>query len=134
MQRILVAENDTGERDLMAFHLEQAGYAVRTCATGDAALDAIDRDVTAVVLEERLPGLSGLEVCRRLRAVPATAGIPILVVSNTGTEAETAAAFAAGADDWLAEPVRPREFQLRVRALVARWQRQPRRAADTHTH
>ena len=127
MARVLVAENDTDERDLMAFRLEQAGFDVQTCRTGDAVLDAIDPDVVALVLQERLRGLSGLEVCGRVRSTPEFADLPVLLVSTSGAEEEALAAFTAGADDWLVEPLHAWEFETRLRSLVQRCHRHPHR-------
>ena len=128
MARVLVAEDDKDERDLMAFRLEQAGFDVATCATGEEVLDALDDDVVAVVVEQRLAGRSGLQICRALRADPRTEDLPVLMVSNTGAEEEAIAAFTAGADDWLVEPLHAREFQTRVRSLVNRCGRHPHRS------
>jgi DNA-binding response OmpR family regulator len=125
MAVVLVAEDDNTERDLISFRLEQCGYQVRAYTTGAAVLKGIDTDVIAVILEERLPGLSGLDLCRTLRHDPTTADIPVLMVSNCGAEEEALAAFAAGADDWLVEPLHVREFQLRLAGLLGRCRRHP---------
>jgi DNA-binding response OmpR family regulator len=125
MAVVLVAEDDDTERDLISFRLEQSGFQVRAYGTGAAVLEGLDADVVAVVLEERLPGLSGLDVCRALRHDPATVDIPVLMVSNSGAEEEALAAFAAGADDWLVEPLHVREFQARISGLLGRCRRHP---------
>jgi DNA-binding response OmpR family regulator len=122
---VVVAEDDNTERDLIAFRLEQGGFQVRAHATGAAVLDSIDADVVAVVIEERLADLSGLDVCRFLRRDPATADIAVLMVSNTGTEEEALAAFDAGVDDWLVEPLHIREFHARLNGLLGRCRRHP---------
>ncbi len=125
--RVLVAEDDRDERDLMAFRLEQAGFDVVTCATGEDVLDLLDGDVVAVVVEQNLAGRSGLEICRALRDSPGTRNLPVLMVSNTGAEEEAIAAFTAGADDWLVEPLHARQFQTRVQSLLNRCGRHPQR-------
>ncbi len=127
MARVLVAEDDKEERDLMAFRLEQAGFDVAAYATGQDVVAAVDTGVVAVILEQHLEGTSGLEICRTLRANPGTADVPVLMVSNTGAEEEALAAFAAGADDWLIEPLHARQFQTRVQSLLNRCGRHPRR-------
>ncbi len=129
MARVLVAEDDKDERDLMAFRLEQAGFDVLTCASGEEVLGALDTGVAAVVLEQRLRGRSGLEICAMVRAHPGTGDLPVLMVSNSGTEEEALAAFAAGADDWLVEPLHARQFQIRVQSLLGRCGRHPHRHA-----
>ena len=123
MAVVLVAEDDNTERDLISFRLELGGFQVRACATGSAVLDNLDAEVVAVVLEERLPDLSGLDVCRMLRHDPETADVPVLMVSDTGTEDEALAAFDAGADDWLVEPLHVRDFHARLNGLLGRCRR-----------
>ena len=127
MTRVLVAEDDKDERDLMAFRLEQAGFEVLTRATGEGVLEALGSGVAAVVLEQHLRGRSGLEICSLVRAHPGTEDLPVLMVSNTGAEEEALAAFAAGADDWLIEPLHARQFEIRVRSLLGRCRRHPHR-------
>jgi DNA-binding response OmpR family regulator len=120
-----VAEDDKEKRDLIAFRLEQAGFSVRTCANGPAVIDALGTsDPAALVVEQRLPGLDGVQLCRLLRGNPVTADLPVLMVSDTPTE-ETLAAFAGGADDWLPEPAGIHDLQLRLGALLARCRRHP---------
>lgn len=129
MARVLVAEDDKDERDLMAFRLERAGFEVLTRATGEGVLEALDSGVVAVVLEQHLRGRSGLEICALVRAHPGTEDLPVLMVSNSGAEEEALAAFAAGADDWLVEPLHARQFEIRVRSLLNRCGRHPHRHA-----
>ena len=133
MARVLVAENDKDERELMAFRLEQAGFDVEACATGRAVLDALDGEdapadeVVAVVLEQHLPGESGIGICTALRARPGAEDLPILMVSASGAEEDAIAAFEAGADDWLVEPLHARQFQTRMQSLLNRCGRHPHR-------
>src|SRR3569833_1751934 len=125
MVTVLVAEVDQAERELIAFRLEAAGYTVRTCGTGLTALNAIGRDIAAMVVEQQLPGLDGLEVCRLVRADPATADLPVMMLSHTATEDEVVAAFAVGADDWLAEPAGIHDIRTRLTGLLDRCYRHP---------
>ncbi|MFF5232780.1 response regulator transcription factor [Dactylosporangium sp. NPDC000521] len=126
MAAILIAEDDPAERDVMSYQLEQAGCRVIAVADGPAALAAAATGgVTAVVVKERLPGVSGLQLCRSLRGEARTHDLPILVLGPAGTEDEAVDAFHAGADDWLAEPVHPHEFVLRVQALLRRCDHHP---------
>ena len=129
MARVLVAEDDKDERDLMAFRLEQAGFDVLTRSSGEGVLEALADGVVAVVLEQRLQGRSGLEICAMVRAHPGTEDLPVLMVSDNGAEEEALAAFAAGADDWLVEPLHARQFQTRVQSLLDRCGRHPHRHA-----
>jgi DNA-binding response OmpR family regulator len=122
MVTVLVAEDDRTEREVIAFRLAAAGFGVRAYRTGASVLAAATADVDLVVLEQRLPGVNGLQLCRRLRN-PATADLPVLMVSDTATEDETLAAFAAGADDWIAEPAGLAQLRTRVTALLGRRRR-----------
>jgi DNA-binding response OmpR family regulator len=124
---ILIVEDDDDERDVMVFQLEQHGFEVRACRDATEALGAVDAGLSAMVIKERLPGLGGPDLCRQMRANPGVADVPILMVSLSavGDEDEVVAAFDAGADDWLIEPVHIREFLARLDALLARCKRHP---------
>jgi len=126
---VIVAEGDAAEREMLAFQLSQAGFHVRVCGAGLAVLVSAGSDTAAVVLAEHLRGMSGLEVCQRLRANPATCDVPIVMLGSPGADAEgeALAAFDAGADDWLQEPLHAREFVIRLRALLTRCRRHPGR-------
>jgi DNA-binding response OmpR family regulator len=117
---IVVADDDADIRGLIVFTLERRGYVVYPAASGDVALE-LARSVAPqlVVLDVMMPGLTGLEVARELRADSATAGIPILILSAQGQAAEIAAGLASGACEYLVKPFLPRELSERVGALLA---------------
>jgi DNA-binding response OmpR family regulator len=118
MTKVLVADDDTDNRALMSAVLTSMGVDVVTASTGDAALAAAgDRDLNAVLLDVRMPGMSGLEVCEAMRAAGLT-DIPILLISACAAPEEIQDGLAAGADDYLVKPFRISDFVGRVSALL----------------
>ena len=123
MATVLLAEDDADIRFLVTFKLTQAGYQVRVFGDGLSALaDARENPPELAVLDAMMPGLSGLEVCRELRKDPATAKIPVIILTALAQEADIAAGFAAGAADYIVKPFSPRDFAMRVDAVLARAQ------------
>jgi DNA-binding response OmpR family regulator len=120
-RRVLVADDDRDIRDLVTFKLEQAGYAVQSVEDGLGALEAARRGVPdLVVLDVMMPGLSGVDVARELRADPATARMPIILLTAKAAESDLETGFATGADDYVTKPFSPRELVSRVQAVLGR--------------
>jgi len=118
---VLVADDDADIRDLVAFKLEQAGFEVIAVEDGQTALEqARSRQPTLAVLDVSMPGLSGIDVCRTLRADPATAGILIIMLTARVQEQDVEGGFSAGADDYVTKPFSPRELVSRIQALLSR--------------
>jgi DNA-binding response OmpR family regulator len=118
---ILVADDDADIRDLVAFKLEQAGFDVITAEDGPGALSAAHQRVPDIaVLDISMPGMSGLDVCRMLRADPVTADMMIIMLTARAQENDVEGGFSAGADDYLIKPFSPRELTTRVQALLGR--------------
>jgi two-component system phosphate regulon response regulator PhoB len=116
---ILLVEDDPDIRELVAYKLTRGGFKVVEAADGPAALQAArERPPDAVILDIRLPRLSGIEVCRELRAAPATAAVPIIMLTGAVRLQELEQAYAAGATDYLVKPFSPRELQRRVEAAL----------------
>jgi two-component system, OmpR family, phosphate regulon response regulator PhoB len=116
---ILLVEDDPDIRELVAYKLTRGGFEVIEAADGPAALHAArERPPDAVILDIRLPRLSGIEVCRELRAAPATAAVPIIMLTGAVRLQELEQAYAAGATDYLVKPFSPRELQRRVEAAL----------------
>lgn len=123
MATVLLAEDDADIRFLVTFKLEKVGHVVRGFGDGVSALaDARGHLPDLAVLDIWMPGMSGLEVCRELRGDPATAAVPIIFLTSLAQEADIAAGFAAGADDYIVKPFSPRDLAMRVEAVLARVQ------------
>lgn len=118
---ILVVEDECDISELIRFNLEQEGFAVVVAEDGEQALEAARRARPAlVILDLMLPGLSGLEVCRRLRSQDATARLPILMLTAKAAETDRVVGLEMGADDYLTKPFSPRELAARIRAVLRR--------------
>ncbi|SCK49428.1 DNA-binding response regulator, OmpR family, contains REC and winged-helix (wHTH) domain [Streptomyces sp. WMMB 714] len=119
MTRVLLAEDDTSISEPLARALRREGYEVEVRKDGPTALDAGLRDgIDLVVLDLGLPGMDGLEVCRRLRTEGHT--FPVLVLTARADEVDTVVGLDAGADDYVTKPFRLAELLARVRALLRR--------------
>ncbi|GAB4062503.1 hypothetical protein GCM10028777_02430 [Angustibacter speluncae] len=122
--RVLVVDDDRDIRDLVTFKLEQAGYEVRQAEDGLQALDAVrEWGPDLVVLDVMMPGLSGIDVTRELRADPGTAATPVILLTAKAQEADVETGFVTGADDYVVKPFSPRELVSRVQAVLARARR-----------
>jgi DNA-binding response OmpR family regulator len=122
--RIVIAEDDRDIADLIAHYLQKAGWDAHVSATGDEALAYIRKQpVDLVILDVMLPGLSGLEVCRALRADAATSALPIIMVTARAEETDRIIGLEIGADDYISKPFSPNELVARVRALMRRSKR-----------
>jgi EAL domain-containing protein (putative c-di-GMP-specific phosphodiesterase class I)/CheY-like chemotaxis protein len=114
---ILVVDDDPDVRALIVFGVRRAGFDVLEAASGEAALAIVEADaVSLVILDAGLPGISGTDVVRALRARPATATLPVIVLTGSGDEFTLEEGLGAGADDYLTKPVRLDELVARVRA------------------
>jgi len=121
--RVLVVEDEPDIAALIAYQLTREGFRVQTAGTGPEALDAVAREVPdLVVLDRMLPGLSGDEVLARLKSEPATAGVPVLVLTAKREQEDRIEGLELGADDYLTKPFSPRELVLRARAILRRVQ------------
>jgi DNA-binding response OmpR family regulator len=121
---ILVAEDDRDIADLIAHYLHKAGWTTYVTGSGDEALALARRQpIDLVILDIMLPGLSGLEVCRALRADKSTAAVPIIIVTARSEETDRIVGLEIGADDYLSKPFSPNELVARIRALMRRTQR-----------
>jgi putative two-component system response regulator len=116
---VLIAEDDVANRALLVRHLERAGYRAIAVADGrDALRAAVDEAPALVLLDVGLPGLSGLDVCRRLRADPRTVALPIILVTGQVTSLDVVAGLDAGADDFVRKPYDQAELMARVRSVL----------------
>ncbi len=117
-RRILLVEDELTIADVVRDYLEQAGFQVELAQDGFTALRlAAERQPDLVLLDRMLPGLDGVEVCRRLRAAH---GVPVILLTALGTEDDRILGLEAGADDYVTKPFSPRELVLRVRSVLRR--------------
>ena len=124
--RILVVEDEEALTTLLRYNLDAEGYDVETVGRGDDADTRLkERVPDLIVLDWMLPGLSGIELCRRLRARPETRQLPIIMLTARGEESERVRGLATGADDYIVKPFSYFELSARVRALLRRTRRRP---------
>jgi DNA-binding response OmpR family regulator len=118
MARVLVVDDDPTVREVVVSYLRAAKHEVSEAADGEGALVAM-RDVAAdlIVLDLMLPGIDGLEVCRRLRK---SNDVPIIMLTALGSETDRVVGLEVGADDYLTKPFSPRELVLRVESVLRR--------------
>ncbi|OLB80014.1 MAG: DNA-binding response regulator [Actinobacteria bacterium 13_2_20CM_2_71_6] len=129
-ESILVVDDDPTVSDVVRRYLERAGYAVTLSGDGYDALAAYERSrPDLVVLDLMLPGIDGLEVCRRLRSSPD--GVPIVMLTALGEEADRVLGLQLGADDYVTKPFSPRELVLRVQSVLRRSLARPTPAPET---
>jgi DNA-binding response OmpR family regulator len=118
-QSVLVVDDDPTVSDVVRRYLEQAGCRVRLAGDGGSGLAAIDAErPDLVVLDIMMPGIDGLEVCRRLRGTHP--GLPVIMLTALGEEVDRVLGLEVGADDYVTKPFSPRELVLRVRSVLRR--------------
>jgi two-component system phosphate regulon response regulator PhoB len=119
--RILVVEDEEALTTLLRYNLDAEGYDVETVGRGDDADTRLkERVPDLIVLDWMLPGLSGIELCRRLRARPETRQLPIIMLTARGEESERVRGLATGADDYIVKPFSVPELLARVKGLLRR--------------
>jgi two-component system phosphate regulon response regulator PhoB len=117
----MLVEDDRAVADLITFHFERAGYRVTRTGDGEEALVLIDEvKPDVILLDWMIEGISGIEVCRRLRRRPTTANIPIMMLTARGEESDRIRGLEIGADDYITKPFSPRELLARVEAVLRR--------------
>jgi two-component system OmpR family response regulator len=127
-KHVLVVDDEQRIRDVVDYALAKDGFRVSQAADAEQALLAIEREMPdLVVLDVMLPGIDGLELCRRLRAKVA---LPILFLSARGDEIDRILGLELGGDDYLTKPFSPRELLARVRAVLRRATAAPAEAAS----
>jgi two-component system phosphate regulon response regulator PhoB len=120
-KRLLLVEDDRALAELVTFHFERAGYAVTRTGDGEEALilaEEVRPDL--ILLDWMIEGISGIEVCRRLRRRAATANVPIIMLTARGEEDDRIRGLDTGADDYLTKPFSPKELVARAGAVLRR--------------
>jgi two-component system, OmpR family, phosphate regulon response regulator PhoB len=118
---LLLVEDDRALADLLIWHFDREGYdIVRTSDGEEALLLAEERTPDVVILDWMIEGISGIEVCRRLRRRPKTAHVPVIMLTARGEESDRIRGLQTGADDYVTKPFSPRELVARVGAVLRR--------------
>ncbi|OGS34854.1 MAG: hypothetical protein A2293_07005 [Elusimicrobia bacterium RIFOXYB2_FULL_49_7] len=118
---ILVVDDETDILDLVAFHLERAGFSVLKAKDGETALSILwDENVDLAILDLMLPGVSGLEVLKALRENKRTENLPVILLTAKTAEVDKIVGFELGTDDYVSKPFSVKELIARVKALLKR--------------
>jgi two-component system, OmpR family, alkaline phosphatase synthesis response regulator PhoP len=135
MSHILIVEDDRDIAELVQRYLVRAGHTADLVGAGDLALAAVRQHLPdLVILDLMLPGLDGLEVCRRLRRAPETRALPIIMLTARSEEADRVEGLDQGADDYVTKPFSPNELVARVASLLRRAQRWAESGASELTY
>jgi len=119
--KLLLVEDDRALADLLIWHFERDGFDVRRTGDGEEALMLADEEQPdIVILDWMIEGISGLEVCRRLRRKERTGNVPIIMLTARGEESDRIRGLDTGADDYVTKPFSPRELMSRVGAVLRR--------------
>jgi two-component system phosphate regulon response regulator PhoB len=119
--RVLVVEDEPAQREVLAYNLEAEGFKVAKAETGDEALLLVEEETPdIIVLDWMLPGVSGIEVCRRVKSRTETRGIPIIMLSARSEEVDRVRGLETGADDYVIKPYSVVELMARVRSQLRR--------------
>ena len=125
-RRVLVIEDDPDIREILEYNLTNEGFDLVSATDGERGLrEAAAHKPDLILLDLMLPGIPGLEVCRRLRAGRGLKDIPIIMVTAKGEEADVVAGLELGADDYITKPFRVRELVARVNAVMRRLETPP---------
>jgi len=118
---VMVIEDEKEIRDLIRYHLERAGFQVAPAADGEEGLRRLFASRhDAIILDLMLPGRSGLDVLREVRAEPSTRDLPVVVLTARSAEMDKLLGFEQGADDYMTKPFSPRELVARLRSVLRR--------------
>jgi two-component system phosphate regulon response regulator PhoB len=124
---ILIVEDEKDLVSALEYNLQKEGYKTRSALTGKAALELLARDPVAdlVLLDLMLPDMSGLEICKKIRAQPKTQSLQVIMLTAKGEEIDRVVGFEVGADDYVVKPFSIRELLLRIKALLRRSNEEP---------
>ncbi len=119
--RIMLVEDESDIREMLCFALERAGYSVVACADAEDAIRRLEGPLPElIVIDWMLPGMSGLDLARRMRQDPLTAELPLIILTARSEEADKLRGYDAGIDDYLTKPFSPRELIARIKAILRR--------------
>lgn len=118
---LLLVEDDAALAELVQWHFAKEGYAIRQTPNGEEAMILVrERLPDIILLDWMVEGMSGIELCRQLRRAPATANVPIIMLTARGEEEDRVRGLETGADDYVTKPFSPRELVARVNAVLRR--------------
>jgi two-component system, OmpR family, phosphate regulon response regulator PhoB len=118
---VLVVEDDSDILELVCIHLRHSGLNALACSSVEKARQLLNTEpIDVAILDWMLPGASGIELAREIRAHPKNKGLPLLLLTARGREGDKLEGFAAGADDFLVKPFSPRELVARIKSLLRR--------------
>ena len=127
---VLIVEDEPALVTLLRYNLEREGLRVSEAGEGEEALILIEEETPDIILLDwMLPLMSGIEVCRRIRRLPATRDTPVIMLTAKGEEGDKVRGLDAGADDYVTKPFSPAELIARIRAALRR--SQPARSSET---
>lgn len=122
MARILIAEDERDIRELVSFTLQYAGYDVITVIDGEEAVEEAKNELPDLILMDvRMPRMTGYEACEILKSHETTGNIPVVFLSAKGQETEVQAGLEAGADEYIIKPFSPDELTDRVKSILAKY-------------
>jgi len=124
-QSVLIVEDEQDVADLVRYNLGRAGFQVQVAADGASGLEMVKMErPDCMVLDLMLPGMSGVEVCRRIRRSPEISSLPVIMLTARGEPEDRVKGLQSGADDYVTKPFSPKELVLRVQAVLRRSQPQ----------
>ncbi len=124
---VVLIEDEESIADLVRMYFEQEGFRLVHAADGERGLDAVrDRNPRVILLDLGLPGMDGIEVCRRIRAI---SDVPVIMLTARDSEVDKVVGLEIGADDYVTKPFSPRELVARVKAVLRRSEEAPRAPA-----
>lgn len=125
-KHIFIVEDEEDILEILRYNLSTSGFTVTTATDGEEALAAIPKSMPdLVILDLMLPGIDGLDICRKLKADPQTAGIPIIMLTARGDESDIVAGLELGADDYITKPFSIKVVIARIRAVLRRKEQPP---------
>ena len=118
---VLIVEDEPEIREMLNFSLTRAGFTVIEAATGEMALQRLDTDLPDILIVDwMLPGMSGVELAKRIRRDELTSALPLLMLTAKSEETDVLKSFESGIDDYMSKPFSPKELVARIKALLRR--------------
>lgn len=123
---VIIIDDEEHILELLKYNMEKEGYRVIACETGEEGLKSIEKEKPdLLILDLMLPGMDGLEICKKIRRLDTIASLPIIMLTAKGEEIDKVVGLETGADDYITKPFGVRELIARVRALLRRTAREP---------